>query len=406
MLNALKNVTLVVTGGIAAYKSCEFLRLLKKEGIDVHVVMTEHATRFIQPLTFEALSGNRVICSEFGGNDSAMPHIDLARHADCIIVMPATANIIGKMANGIADEVVSSLLMARRGPVVLVPSMNMYMWQNPATVRNVAQLRADGVHIVGPAQGYQACGDIGAGRMLEPREVIEALKTLFAPKALEGVSLCITAGPTFEAIDPVRGITNRSSGRQGYAIAEVAQQMGANVTLVSGPVNLPAPAGVKRISVTSAKEMNDAVQTLLAEEPLDAFIGVAAVADWRVEKVAENKIKKAPTSSASAPNPFEGLTWVENPDILKNVGTSDRRPRCVVGFAAETDPQAWESYALSKLEKKGADMIVLNNAKAALGSDHNAVTLFSKTGVPIVVENTTKAGIAKALLTAMLPYLR
>ena len=280
-----RRITLIVSGGIAAYKSCFAARLLVKAGAEVRVVMTENAARFVSPLTFEALTGHPVLTTEWSGGHAeeggAMPHIALARSADLILVMPATANLIAKAANGIADDLASTLLCARRSPLVVVPAMNEAMWSGPATRRNVATLRGDGAVVLGPVQGLQACGDTGPGRMMEPEEVVDVLSGFFVEKKLAGRRVLVTAGPTFEAIDPVRGLTNRSSGRQGFAVARAARDAGAEVTLVTGPVCLTAPVGVRRVDVVSARDMDAAVQKALDAQRFDLFVGVAAVADWR-----------------------------------------------------------------------------------------------------------------------------
>ena len=359
-----RNVTLAVTGGIAAYKCCEFVRLLKKAGIDVHVVMTEHAAAFVGPVTFEALSGHPVALTEWQpGPQGAMPHIELNRSADLLIVMPATANILAKAAHGIADDLVSTLIAARRQPVLFVPAMNKHMWENPANRRNVETLRADGAFFAGPAVGFQACGDTGAGRMLEPEEVFDLLPGITAPKLLRGRRVLITAGPTFEPIDDVRGITNRSSGRQGFAVARAARDAGAEVTLVAGPCALSTPTGIRRLDVLTARDMAHAVETELDLHGADIFIGVAAVADWRVANARAGKFKK---TDGVLPT----LQFEENPDILRTVG--ERGDVTVtVGFAAEADNL--ENYARGKCVAKHADFIVGNIAREALGSLENTV---------------------------------
>ena len=363
-MQSIRHVTLAVTGGIAAYKSCEFVRLLKKAGIDVHVAMTEHATAFVGPITFEALTGHPVALTEWTPSaNGSMPHIALNQDCDLLVVMPATANILAKAANGIADDLVSTLILARRQPVLFVPAMNRFMWENPATQRNVAQLKADGALFAGPACGYQACGDNGAGRMIEPTEVMDLLPGLLSPKTLEGRRVVLTAGPTFEPIDDVRGITNRSSGRQGFEIARAARDAGADVTLIAGPTTLPTPYGIKRIDTVTACDMLDAVTKTLDTEGADIFIGVAAVADWRVANAKEGKMKKI---DGHLPE----LQFEENPDILRTVG--ERTDVLVkIGFAAEATNL--ENYARGKCTSKHADLIVGNIARQALGSDQNDV---------------------------------
>lgn len=370
-----KRITLIVSGGIAAYKSCIAARLLMKAGADVHVVLTENAARFVTPLTFEALTGHSVLVSEWAGErmeeGGVMPHIALARSADLILVMPATANLIAKTANGIADDLASTLLCARRAPLVIVPAMNEAMWQAPATQRNVKLLQSDGALLLGPVPGLQACGDTGPGRMMEPEEVVDILLGFFAPKVLSGKRVLVTAGPTFEAIDPVRGLTNRSSGRQGFAIARAARDAGAQVTLVAGPVSFATPAGVERIDVVSARDMDASVQNALDTAPFDLFIGVAAVADWRPTQVMDKKLKK----EASEPNALECLTWIENPDILARVCARQNAP-LAMGFAAETEEangEALTALARGKCLRKGAYAIVGNDARVALGSADNVI---------------------------------
>ena len=267
-----RRITVLVTGGIAAYKTCEFVRLLVRQGADVRVAMTENATRFVGALTFEALTGHPVALTEWAGTDGTIPHIELNRLCDLLVVMPATANILAKAAQGIADDLVSSTLLARRTPVLFVPAMNRYMWSNPATQRNVARLREDGCCFAGPDEGFQACGDTGAGRMMEPQDVADLVTGFFQDKILAGRHVLVTAGPTYEAIDDVRGLTNRSSGRQGFEVARAARNAGARVTLVSGAVALRTPTEVTRINVRSALEMHRAVMEVLDRDPADVFI--------------------------------------------------------------------------------------------------------------------------------------
>lgn len=363
-MTTLRSVTLAVTGGIAAYKCCELVRGLKKAGIDVRVAMTEHATAFVGPVTFEALTGHPVALTEWApGPQGSMPHIELNRSSDLLIVMPATANIIAKAARGIADDLVSTMIAARRQPVLFVPAMNRFMWENPANLRNVEQLRRDGALFAGPACGFQACGDVGAGRMIEPSEVLDLLPGLLSPKLLAGKRMIVTAGPTFEPIDDVRGITNRSSGLQGFEIARAARDAGADVTLISGPVTLSTPFGVSRIDVTTAAEMLDAVENILTPSGADVFVGVAAVADWRVANAVHGKMKK---TDGRLPE----LRFEENPDILRTIGERTD-VRIKVGFAAEA--KNLESYARGKCLSKHADLIVGNVARSAIGSPDNSV---------------------------------
>ena len=366
-----RRITLAVTGGIAAYKTCELARRLIREGADVRCAMSAKACEFVGPLTFEALTGHPVAAEGRPYAESAMAHIELTRGADLLVVMPATANIIAKAACGIADELISSTILARRCPVVFVPAMNCRMWSNPATQRSVAQLKADGAFFIGPAEGEQACGDTGAGRMTEPEDVLDLLDGVLTPKCLAGRRVIVTAGPTYERIDDVRGITNRSSGRQGFAVARAARDAGAEVTLVAGPCALRTPALVRRIDVVSAAEMAAQVKDVLDRwGGADLFVGVAAVADWRVANAKAGKIKKGDRS-------LEGLRFEENPDILASVA---RRGDVAVsvGFAAEAE--GLEAAARDKCVAKGADMIVGNIASAALGSESNTVLFVTPRG--------------------------
>lgn len=368
-LNA-KRIVLGVTGGIAAYKAAELVRLLGKQGAEVQVAMTEGATHFVTPTTFQALSGKPVFTDQWDQRmPNAMAHIDLSRAADLILVAPASADFLARIANGFADDLLSTMVLARACPLLVAPAMNLQMWQNPATQRNVAQLAADGVQRLGPASGEQACGEVGAGRMLEPEEILEEVIAFFTPKVLAGRKVVITAGPTFEAIDPVRGITNLSSGRMGYALARAARQAGAQVMLVSGPVAFAAPQGVDRINVRSALEMHAAVMGAVGTA--DIFIGVAAVADYRVANAAEHKLKK---DTGGIP-PIE---LVENPDILAEVAALPAAPFCV-GFAAES--RNLEEYAQAKRKKKNIPLIAGNLIQDGFGGDDNRLVLFDDAGV-------------------------
>jgi len=368
-LNA-KRIVLGVTGGIAAYKAAELVRLLGKQGAEVQVAMTEGATHFVTPTTFQALSGKPVFTDQWDQRmPNAMAHIDLSRAADLILVAPASADFLARIAHGFADDLLSTMVLARTCPLLVAPAMNLQMWQNPATQRNVAQLAADGVQLLGPASGEQACGEVGAGRMLEPEEILEEVIAFFTPKVLAGRKVVITAGPTFEAIDPVRGITNLSSGRMGYALARAARQAGAQVTLVSGPVAFAAPQGVDRINVRSALEMHAAVMGAVGNA--DIFIGVAAVADYRVANAAEHKLKK---DTGGIP-PIE---LVENPDILAEVAALPAAPFCV-GFAAES--RNLEDYAQAKRKKKNIPLIAGNLIQDGFGGDDNRLVLFDDAGV-------------------------
>ncbi len=365
-----KRIVLGVTGGIAAYKAAELVRLLVKAGAEVQVAMTEAATHFVTATTFQALSGQPVFIDPWDGRmDNAMSHIDLSRRADCIVVAPASADFLARIAHGLADDLLATLVLARDCPLLVAPAMNRQMWENPATRRNVAILFADGVALLGPASGEQACGEVGEGRMLEAEEILEALVAFFTPKLLAGRRVLLTAGPTFEAIDAVRGITNLSSGRMGYALARAAQRAGAQVTLVSGPVELPTPAGVERIDVRSALEMQREV--LARAAACDIFIGVAAVADYRPLAPAAHKLKK----DAGGVPPVE---LVENPDILATVAALPEPPFCV-GFAAESGNL--EAYARTKREKKNVPLIAANLIQDGFGGDSNRLVLVDAGGV-------------------------
>ncbi len=365
-----KRFVLGVTGGIAAYKACELARLLGKAGARIDVVMTEAATRFVAPLTFQALTGRPVLTSLWeAAQDNGMAHIDLSRGADAVIVAPATADFLAKLANGLADDLLANLCLARDCPLLVAPAMNRQMWENPATQRNVVQLAADGVAILGPASGEQACGEVGAGRMLEAQEIFAALVAILQPKLLAGKRVVLTAGPTFEALDPVRGLTNSSSGKMGFALARACAEAGAATTLVAGPVSLPTPAGVRRIDVQSALQMRDAVLANLDALPADIFIAVAAVADYRPAAPAEHKIKKGAAALT--------LELAANPDILAEVAERPGAPFCV-GFAAESRNLA--EYAEGKRQAKHLPLVVGNLVRDGLGGDSNAVTLFDAAG--------------------------
>ena len=364
-----KRVALGITGGIAAYKSAELVRLLVKEGASVQVAMTEAATHFVTPTTFQALSGKQVFTDAWNAEpDNGMAHINLSREADLLLVEPASANYLGKIANGIADNLLTTLTLARDCPLFVAPAMNRQMWNNPATQRNIATLIGDGVTVLGPDSGEQACGEIGDGRMLEPTELLAEVIAHFQIKNLRGRKVLMTAGPTFEAIDPVRGITNLSSGKMGFAIARAAHDAGAEVTLVCGPVSLPTPRGVVRVDVTSALEMHTEVMRRAAEQ--DVFIGVAAVADYRPKSTSPRKTKKD-----GAPPPI--IELVQNPDILADVAALPRPPLCV-GFAAETNNLA--EYAEKKRRTKNIPLIVGNLIQDGFGGDANTLVLFDDHG--------------------------
>lgn len=362
-----KRIVLGVTGGVAAYKACELARLLGKAGAAVDVVMTEAGTRFVAPLTFQALTGRPVYASLWDApQENGMAHIDLTRGADAVIVAPATADFIAKLAHGFADDLLSSLCLARDCPLLVAPAMNRQMWEHPATRRNVAQLRADGVNILGPAAGEQACGEVGEGRMLEAAELCDALVAFFQPKLLAGKRVLLTVGPTYEPLDPVRGLTNMSSGRMGFALARACAEVGAGVTAVCGPVCLPTPAGVTRIDVQSAQQMRAAV---LAQLPADIFVAVAAVADYRPASPAEHKVKKGAATLT--------LELAANPDILAEVAARPDAPFCV-GFAAESRDLA--TYAEGKRQAKKLPLVVGNLVQDGMGGDANLVTLFDAAG--------------------------
>ena len=363
-----RHIVLGLSGGIACYKSAELVRLLTKAGATVQVAMTEAAEAFITSVTMQALSGRAVYTSQWDAREANnMAHINLGREADAIVIAPASADFIAKLAQGRADELLSLLCLARpreRCPLIVAPAMNREMWSHPATQRNVAQLVDDGAVVFGPGSGDQACGEVGDGRMLEPEEILADLVAFFQPKPLRGKRLLITAGPTFEPIDPVRGITNHSSGKMGFAIARAAAEQGADVTLVAGPVHLPTPRGVRRINVMTAQQMFDTVLPLAPQH--DVFVATAAVADWRPASLAEHKIKKEGKKLAPS---FE-LT--ENPDILAAVASLARPPYCV-GFAAESERLL--EHARAKLQRKRVPLIVGNLGPATFGKDDNALLL-------------------------------
>ncbi len=366
-----KHLVLGLSGGIACYKIAELTRLLVKAGATVQIVMTEAATQFITPVTMQALSGRPVYTSQWDARiANNMAHIDLSREADAIVIAPASTDFIAKLAHGNCDDLLSTLCVARDCPLLVVPAMNRQMWQNPATQRNVAQLRADGVQVLGPDSGAQACGEVGDGRMLEPLATFEAICAFFQPKILQGHRVLITAGPTFEPLDPVRGITNRSSGKMGFALARAAAQAGAGVHLVAGPVSLETPWGVDREDVQTAQQMHDAV--LNASADADIFVAVAAVADWRVDHVSEHKIKKA------ADHAMPTFTFIENPDILATVARLPNPPYCV-GFAAESGDL--EVHGEEKRARKNVPLLIGNLGPLTFGLDDNEVVLFEASGI-------------------------
>jgi len=366
-----KHIVLGLTGGVACYKAAELARALIKAGASLQVVMTEAARHFITPVTMQALTGKPVFTDQWDSRISNnMAHIDLTRHADAILIAPCSADFMRKLVHGAADDLLSTLCLARPStvPLLVAPAMNVEMWENPATQRNVVQLKQDGVTLCGPTAGEQACGETGLGRMLEPEQLLEMLLAFFQPKLLQSKKVLITAGPTFEPIDPVRGITNLSSGKMGYALARAAHAAGAEVTLVSGPTALPVPLGIKMVSIITAREMYDAVMTLVKYQ--DIFIAVAAVADWRVSEVSQQKIKK---QNGTSPE----LQFEQNPDILAAVAALPKPPYCV-GFAAESENLL--EYGRIKREKKGIPLLVGNIGPQTFGKDENELVLFDAQG--------------------------
>jgi phosphopantothenoylcysteine decarboxylase/phosphopantothenate--cysteine ligase len=409
-----KRILLIVTGGIAAYKSLELVRLLKRQGLSVRAVMTQSATEFVTPLSMSVMTEDQVYGHMFDlKEESEIGHIQLSRQADLVVICPATANILAKMAAGISDDLATTILLATDKPVLAVPAMNVRMWNHPATQRNLAQLQADGVHIMDPDEGAMACGEFGPGRLPEPPAVAEricamlghdfdimltsgrspttvpsgaALTAELAHRPLSGQRILVTAGPTHEAIDPVRYIANRSSGRQGFAIAAAAADLGAEVTLIAGPVHLATPPGVARIDVETAIEMQAEVEKAL---PVDAAILVAAVADWRAVQAPEQKIKK---DGGIIP----ALNLTENPDILASLAKHPNRPKLLIGFAAETEKIV--EHAQAKLAKKGCDWIVANDVSGdVMGGANNAFHIITKDGVESWPESA-KDVIARKLI--------
>ena len=367
-----KKIVLGMTGGIACYKVAELTRGLVKAGASVQVVMTQAATQFITPVTMQALSGRTVFTDQWDariGNN--MAHIDLTRDADAIVIAPCSTDFMFKLAHGACDDLLSTLCVARpmAVPLMIAPAMNVEMWQNPATQRNLAQIKADGIAVLGPDVGDQACGETGMGRMLEPEQLLEEVIASFQPKRLAGKRILLTAGPTFEPIDPVRGITNLSSGKMGYAIARAAREAGADVCLVSGPTALDTPYGVHRINVQTAQQMHDVVMSRVDGQ--DIFIAVAAVADWRVANASEQKLKK--NSAGDVPQ----LQFEQNPDILASVAALPKRPYCV-GFAAESENLL--QYGEEKRKKKRIPLLVGNIGHQTFGKDENELVLFDDKG--------------------------
>ena len=371
-----KRILLGVTGGIAAYKAAELVRLLKKNGADVRAVMTDSGAQFVSPVTLQALSGNPVHTSMWDQSiANGMPHIELSRDCDLILVAPATADFIAKLAAGRADDLLSTLCLARDCALMIAPAMNRQMWENPSTQRNIKTLLADGVHLVGPDSGEQACGEVGVGRMSEPSLIANEIVSWLQPKLLQNKNVIVTAGPTYEAIDAVRGITNASSGKMGYAVAQAAIDAGANVTLISGKTNLNPPARARFISIISAQDMFDAV--INEVDHSDIFISVAAVADFKVRNPSEHKIKKSQQKLS--------IEFDETPDILKSVASRKNRPFCV-GFAAES--QNVEEYARKKRIEKGIPLIAANLVTEALNSDDNSLVLIDEHGTKTLASSS------------------
>jgi len=368
METTVKRIILGVTGGVAAYKAAELARLLVKRGIDAQVVMTAAAGHFVGAATFQAITSQPVYSDLWDARTAnGMAHIDLSRAADLILIVPATADFLAKLAQGRADDLLSTLCLARDCPLLVAPAMNRQMWDNPATRRNIDQLADDGIVLLGPTSGPQACGETAQGRMLEPEAIVEAIDAFVQPKTMKGLKVLVTAGPTYEAIDAVRGITNRSSGKMGYAVARAAIEAGAQVTLISGPTSLTPPAVAETVAVTSAQQMLAAVEARTDEA--DIFIAVAAVADYYVLNPSENKIKKDAHILT--------LELAPNPDILANVTRLDKAPFCV-GFAAESENL--EEYAELKRKRKHLPLIVANDANAAIGSDEVDLILLDDAG--------------------------
>ncbi|MFN0039450.1 MAG: bifunctional phosphopantothenoylcysteine decarboxylase/phosphopantothenate--cysteine ligase CoaBC [Burkholderiales bacterium] len=364
-----KRLLLGLTGGIAAYKCAELVREMQRQGADVQVVMTEAACKFVTPLTLQALSGKPVFTGMWdAGTTTGMPHIELSRDRDAILIAPATADFIAKLVHGVADDLLSSLCLARECPLMIAPAMNRQMWENPATQRNVRQLRTDGIALFGPGAGEQACGEIGTGRMIEPLEIIREMAAWFQPKLLSGARVLVTAGPTFEPIDPVRGITNRSSGKMGFAVARAALESGGSVTLISGPTALEPPPGARVIRVETARQMYDAVQAQVVDA--DIFISVAAVADYYVKNRRDQKIKK----QGGIPD----LVLAPTDDIIESVTRRKHPPFCV-GFAAESENL--EELAEAKRRRKKLPLLAANLAQAAIGSDDNELVLLDNHGI-------------------------
>jgi phosphopantothenoylcysteine decarboxylase/phosphopantothenate--cysteine ligase len=385
-----RTIVVGVTGGIAAYKACELVRLLAQDGATVQVVMTGNAQQFVTPLTLQALSGRPVATDTFSlTQESEIGHIRLADQADAIVIAPATANVLAKMATGLADDLLSTILLATRAPVVVAPAMNVHMWEHPATRANVATLEGRGVRIAGPGSGSLACGWEGAGRLADPAEIVEAIYTVLAGQDLAGERIVVSAGPTREALDPVRYLSNHSSGKMGFALARVARRRGAEVTLVHGPVALTAPPGVVSVPVVTAREMQRALTRAFAGAT--ALVMAAAVADYRPREVSERKLKRR----EAAPGP---LHLTENPDIVRGIARA-KKHRTVIGFAAETGDG--EGEARRKLAEKGLDLIVLNDVTAPgaeFGGDTNVVRLLDRHGADVRLPVLPKDEVAGRIL--------
>lgn len=393
-----RHLVLTVTGGVAAYKAAFLARELQRSGATVQVVMTEAATHFVGTATFQALTGRAVFSDQWDASvPNNMAHIELSRGADAIIVAPATADFLARIALGLADDLASAMCLARGCALLAAPAMNLEMWNNPATVRNVRTLREDGVTLLGPDSGEQACGEVGAGRMLEPEEIVEETIAFFTPKLLAGRRVLVTAGPTFEAIDPVRGITNLSSGKTGFAIARAMRHAGADLTLVAGPTTLATPRGVARVDVRTAREMHDAVVAALESGArTDVFVAVAAVADWRVQNVSAKKLKKRDDGT-----PPE-LSFAQNPDILATVAARADAPFCV-GFAAESEDLRRNAQA--KRKRKGVPLMVANIGHETFGKDESELLLVDAQGVTELAR-AAKQAQARALVGQIAERLR
>lgn len=393
-----KKILLGITGGIAIYKACELVRLLKKNGALVKVIMTQTATEFVQPLTFEILSENKVYCEMFGGNRDNVEHISLARWADCVVIAPATANCIGKLTHGIADDLLSTTLLASCIPICLVPAMNKEMWSNLAVQDNIRILQQRNIKIFGPAFGKQACNEVGEGRMLEPFEIASLTARLLYPTLpqLQGKKIIITNGPTVEPIDSIRYISNHSSGKTGYAIAEAAAGFGAKTILVSGPTQLQAPYGIEQRNVKTATEMRDVVMDVISCHGCDIFIAVAAVADYHVEKPIKGKVKKTEEETLE-------LKLVKNPDILTEVAQNRLAP-LIVGFAAETRDILF--YAKEKLRQKNLDLIVANEVGENKGfeANGNSFVVLARDGKKINLGQNSKTVLAIELMKIIANY--